>query len=271
MNINDIITLDKNEKPLDNLVSDGGFCSIFRTICCVGDSLSSGEFEGTDDEGNLTWYDFYEYSWGQFIARAAGCKVYNFSRGGMTAKWYCETFADENGLWAKDKAGQAYIIALGVNDLNLPANNIIGTTADVCLDDYTKNADTVTGWYARIIQRYKIISPDAKFFFVTLPRNNKTAEDAVKTTKRYFEFNKILREFTKIFDNSYVIDLERYYPIMDDEYRDKFNLGGHCNPMGYILTAKAISSYIDYIVRHNYADFKQVGFIGTPYKNTVAK
>jgi hypothetical protein len=39
------------------------------------------------------------------------------------------------------------------------------------------------------------------------------------------------------------------------------------NPMGYILSAKMIASYIDYIIRHNPDDFKQVGFIGTPYHN----
>ena len=39
---------DPEEKPLDNLVSNGGFCGIFRTIGCVGDSLSSGEFETCD-------------------------------------------------------------------------------------------------------------------------------------------------------------------------------------------------------------------------------
>ena len=40
-----------DEKPLDNLVEDGGFCGIFRTIGCIGDSLSSGEFESKDEEG----------------------------------------------------------------------------------------------------------------------------------------------------------------------------------------------------------------------------
>ena len=42
MNINDYYILE-NEKPLDRLVSVGGFCGIFRTICCIGDSLSSGD------------------------------------------------------------------------------------------------------------------------------------------------------------------------------------------------------------------------------------
>ena len=31
-----------DEKPLDYLVSDGGFSRIFRRLVCIGDSLSSG-------------------------------------------------------------------------------------------------------------------------------------------------------------------------------------------------------------------------------------
>ena len=77
---------DNNEKPLDNLVTDGGFTGIFRTIACVGDSLSSGEFESIDDDGKKHYHDYYDYSWGQYMARMAGCTVYNFSKGGMTAK-----------------------------------------------------------------------------------------------------------------------------------------------------------------------------------------
>jgi hypothetical protein len=38
------------------------------------------------------------------------------------------------------------------------------------------------------------------------------------------------------------------------------------NPMGYILTANLIDSYIDYIIRTNPTDFKNVGFIGTNIK-----
>ena len=36
----------------------------------------------------------------------------------------------------------------------------------------------------------------------------------------------------------------------------------HMNPLGYIITAKLIDSYIDYIVRHNSDDFNTVGLIG---------
>lgn len=46
----------------------------------IGDSLSSGEHESLI-AGQIGWHDDYEYSWGQFMARACGSKVYNFSCG----------------------------------------------------------------------------------------------------------------------------------------------------------------------------------------------
>ena len=106
------------EKPLDNLVTDGGFCSIFRTIGCIGDSLSSGELVSRDEEGVLGHHDLYEYSWGHYMARTIGSKVYNFSRGGMSAKRFCDSFAEQCGVYKNENLCQAYIIALGVNDLS---------------------------------------------------------------------------------------------------------------------------------------------------------
>ena len=35
------------------------------------------------------------------------------------------------------------------------------------------------------------------------------------------------------------------------------------NPMGYLLFAKMIDSYIDYIIRHNMDDFKYTGLINS--------
>lgn len=57
----------------------------------------------------------FDYSWGQFMAREAGLESLNFSRGGMSAKWYCDTFADENDLWNYEKKCKAYIIVRGDN------------------------------------------------------------------------------------------------------------------------------------------------------------
>ncbi len=249
----------EGEKPLDRIVDDGGYTSIFRTIACIGDSLSSGEFESSDkDNPNARgFHDMYDYSWGQYIARAAGVKVYNFSCGGMTAKWYWESFAEANGYWDKDKLCQAYIIALGVNDI-LNAGQEIGTTDDICLEDYNKNAETFAGYYARIIQRIKSMQPQARFFLVTMPRGNE--EEPNPKIVRHAE---LLNELADLFDYTYVINLLEYGPTYDDEFVQNFYLAGHLNPMGYQLTAKMIMSYIDYIIRQDMPAFKQVPFIGT--------
>lgn len=258
MDINKYMTAD-SEKPLDNIVTDGGFCGIFRTIACVGDSLSSGEFQLPDGEGKWKYYDHFEYSWGQYIARKTGSKVYNFSRGGMTAKAYCDHFAQNNDYWNPDKKCQAYIIALGVNDF-FWVKHTVGSMDDVDLNDYNNNnKETIYGNYATIIARYKEIQPDAKFFLVTVANENSEGEHLKKAKEQV----KMIYDMAEAFDNTYVIDLYKYAPVYDKQFKKHFYLNGHMTPTGYMLTADIISSYIDYIIRHNSEDFKLVGMIDT--------
>jgi lysophospholipase L1-like esterase len=255
MLLEEFINYNTKEKPLDNLKENGGYTAIFRTICCVGDSLSSGEFEYVNDKNEKFYFDKFEYSWGQFIQRMINNKVYNFSRGGMTAKEYMESFADLNNFWDPMKKGDCYIIALGVNDL-LNMNLPLGSISDIDIKNYKNNKDTFCGWYARIIQRYKEINPTARFFFVTMPKEN------VENDKLKEKHKNLLYELANLFKYSYVIDLYTYAPIYDNDFKEKFFLESHMNPAGYYLTAVMISSYIDYIIRTNFKDFKQVGFIG---------
>lgn len=253
--------LDEGERPLDRIVQNGGFCGVFRTIACVGDSLSSGEFQTLDaDSGEYRYHDMYEYSWGQYIARMTGAQVYNFSRGGMTAREYCESFADDNGFWDESKKCQCYIIALGVNDL-LGQHMALGSIEDIDLDDYEQNKPTFAGYYAKIIQRYKQIQENARFFLVTMPREDEACDgNGIKPA-----FNELLYKIAELFDNTFVLDLYKYAPVYDREFKKKFYLYGHMNPMGYMLTAKMIASYIDYIIRTDPSKFSQVGLIGTQY------
>ena len=243
---------NENEMPLDKLVDGYSNTSIFRTM-----SLSSGEFETRDDLQKPGYHDLFEYSGGQFIARKNGLKAYNFSRGGMTAKEYIESYADLTGFWDKEKACQAYVIALGVNDI-YNCNMEIGSISDINIDDERNNKPTFAGYYGAIISKYKKISPDAKFFFVTFPNTNSPHLD-----DKTFGMIRLLNELANTFDNSYVINLYEFGPIYNDEFKKKYFLYGHMNPSGYILTAQLIDSYIDYIIRHNPDDFKNVGFIGT--------
>lgn len=255
---------DENEKPLDRLTPDGGFCRVFRTIGCIGDSLSSGEFESCDEAGNVGYHDYFEYSWGQIMARHCGIKVYNFSRGGMTAKEYWESFAENNGFWDEDKLCQAYIIALGVNDL-FGQKQKLGSIGDIDLDNYHNNQETFAGYYARIIQRLKSMQPKARFFLVTLANDNICSDPSTAGMRD------LLYDLAKLFEYTYVIDLEQYGPVYDADFKAKFYLGGHLNAAGYTLTANMIESYIDYIVRHHFEDFLQTGFIGKDVHYCKAK
>ena len=258
MNINDFYAIP-GEKPLDRLVDDGGFVGIFRTIGCIGDSLSSGELESMTPDGQRGYHDLYDISWGQFIARMAGTKVYNFSRGGMTAREYLQSFGEANGFWNPELACQCYIMALGCNDLwglGLP----VGSVEDIDRDDYTLNAPTFAGEFAAVLQRYQQIQPKAKFFLVTMPKTPHHGEQSEALADAQ---QKLMHDLAAYFDNTYVIDLREYGPVYDEKFYEHFWIGGHLNAQGYLLTARMIMSYMDYIIRHNPEDFRQVGFIGT--------
>ena len=108
---------EDNEKPLDRLIESGGAVSIFPTIACIGDSLSSGEFEVLNEAGEKRYLDYYEYSWGAHIGRFTGSRMHIFARGGMTAKEFIEVFGNKVAAFKPENAANAYIIALGVNDL----------------------------------------------------------------------------------------------------------------------------------------------------------
>ena len=256
-----------DEKPLDRLITDGGYASIFRSIACIGDSLSSGEFETFDQStGNRGYYDMYDYSWGQFLGRMTGARVYNFSRGGMTASEYCESYAQERGWWDPSLRSQAYIIALGLNDL-INYTQPLGDMSDINPDDPAQNKKTFTGYYARIIAQYKRIQPDAKFFLVSMPLQDDYIKNDEERLVAKAHADR-LHELAAYFENTYVIDLYRYAPRRGEDFIKRFCLFGHLNVMGYRLTAEQIGSYIDYIIRHNPDEFVNVPFITTeiPFK-----
>jgi hypothetical protein len=76
----------------------------------------------------------------------------------------------------------------------------------------------------------------------------------------------LLHEIAAFLPDCYVIDLNRHGPVYDEEFHRHFFLNGHMNACGYRLKAELVASYMDYIIRHNPDDFRQVSFIGTPYE-----
>lgn len=251
-----------DEKPLDNLISDGGFFGIFKTVACIGDSLASGEMESKNAEGIIGYHDYNYYAWSRYMTDMVGSKLYNFSRGGMTAKEFRDSYAAKVNAFDEKNLCQCYIIALGVNDIN---NIKLGSIDDINLREHRKNnEETFADYYDDILKTIKSKQPDAKIFVVTIPRGGH--DDGMEELRD--NHAKILHGFAEKYKNVYVIDLRKYGPVYDDEFRSKFFMGGHLNAMGYVLSAKMIVSYIDYIIRKNPEDFVQTGFIGTLYENT---
>ncbi|MBO5712731.1 MAG: SGNH/GDSL hydrolase family protein [Clostridia bacterium] len=257
-----------NGNPLQTIITDGGFTSIFRTLGCIGDSLASGEHESLID-GVSGYHDYYEYSWGQYIARRCGLKAYNWSVGGLTAKEFHE-LARCQTVFTPEKACQGYIIALGVNDLTevFKGNIELGGMADVDFENPQNNKDTVVGHYVHIIQRIKALQPKARVFVTTMPFDDGRDEAHAKL---YKEFCEIIRNLPNYFEYLYVIDFEKYAPTQNEEFKKTYYLGYHLNAMGYKLIADLYMTYIDHIIRNNPEDFAQVGFIGTNYYNEKHK
>lgn len=254
----DLLKVMPGEKPLDNMKATCGFAGIFKEIGVIGDSLSSGEFESHDEEGNILYHDMYEYSWPAVLERITGTVFRNYSRGGMTAKEFLEGWADQNGFW---QWNQAYIIALGNNDMfsfNYPA----GSAADIHPDNPEENPDTFFGNMGRIVSRLKSIEKDARIFLVSMQRRGEAETDPV-----IFAVAEEMKKMCRLFSYTYLIDMTNDGPIYDAQMRRTFAMGFHPNAMGYYSYALMMGNYVDYIIRKNPEDFFEVPFIGKGYRN----
>ena len=288
------------ERPLEVIRREGGFAGIFQTIGCIGDSLASGEFEfkaANEDTkpvpeelgdhpggvyGNLAvrdtpfgkretgYWDCYWHSWGKYMERSLGNTVRVYARGGQTAKamWeegirHTSPCPQINELFEQESLCQAYIVALGVNDLfgggtqpgfyPLDAGDV---ERDVDVNDYRNNGESFIGYYAKIIQKLQSMRADAKFFLVSIPRGRDADEMSEKHAK-------LLADLCRKLPNCYLLDLYNEAPVYDESMKKIFYSGGHMNAMGYQYTAWVFLTYIDWIIRKNPEDFTRVQYIGS--------
>ena len=226
-----------------------GYTAIIRSWGFIGDSLCSGEMECY--EGSVKKFiDMYEYSWGQQICRLCGSEGYNYSSGGQTAKGWINSSGERTWAKAKTTPHQAYIIALGVNDVNQTTAGNVET--DVDFDNYENNADTFAGNYFGIIQRIRSISKRSIIFVVTSPENN--------------NLNEIIKKVPSKFEKVFLIDMTSLIPLYSNtEFIKKYKMGSHMNATGYLYTAYIFMHYIDCIIQKNPSIFKDIALWNTNY------
>lgn len=257
-----IFELQENEQPLDNLKENCGFAGIFKNIGVVGDSLSSGEFESTNENGEVGYHDMYEYSWPAILQRLTGTEYTNFSRGGMSFKEFYESWADKNNFW---QAKQAYIVSLGNNDLFV-YNQKAGSAKDIDPLHPENNPDTYFGYMGKVLTKLKSLQKDARIFLVSLQIDHLTKE---RDEMAYY-VEKEMEKVCKLYSYCYLLDMTKYAPAYDEETRKSFAMGFHPTATGYYVEALLIGNYIDYLIRKYPEDFKQVPFIGTGLSNKNA-
>ncbi len=269
--------MEKKFNAFTDLVPDGGMTAVLRTVAIFGDSLASGEQEYTQEDGSKGYYDVYDLSWGQFMARKCGIKVVNYTRGGLTAYAF-QGLAHHRMAWVKGNECQAYIIALGVNDtrriIDGLYNGEFGSMADVDFDNHENNKGSFVGYYVKMIQQIKQIQPYARIFVTTIPKsaeeeeNAKTDEVAAKVKGIREQHAAFLRSLPEYFDHVYVIDLRAQdFYTSTPEFNRRYRLGGHLSSMGYKFFGDVFATYIDHIICENPEAFSSVGLIGTPYVN----
>lgn len=252
--VNDLLGFNLSDTPLERIRNDAGLMAIFRHVGCIGDSLASGEAVYKKADGSTSGKDLFEYSWGQYLARMTGNTYYNWSRGGLR----CDTFLSSSmavECFDGEHKCEAYVIGLGQNENN--KKYTIGTAADIDMNDYTQNPDTYYGNYGRIIQKIQQLQPKAKIFVLTDPLK------AVETAG----YNAAVREIAGMFQNVYLVDLFTYGTTLYSSgflYQQK--RGGHFNAVGYFVCAMIIATYIDWIIKKNPTEFREVEFIGLDNK-----
>lgn len=288
----------EDDKPLAKINQGFSMASIFKTWGFIGDSLASGETQATYN-GTTYYIDNYEYSWGQRMCKLLGVEGYNYSFGGMTAKMWMEDAeipsSDRNILIYKDGTKvcdsaiqtvdgntvrfrtvssltekDAYIIALGVNDIFSKASQYSGLGN---FDAIGSGQNTVCRYYADIVKTIKEISPRAHVFIVTVPYfsgRDDSKIDNLNTQLRRLPSKAINWNLPYASTTIHVIDLAAYLDFKNNSTDSKYFLNGnttngHFTAAGYEYMAHVFMAYIDWIIRKNPRDFKDVALIGTSY------
>lgn len=233
----------------------------FLKVGYLGDSLSSGECV-VGKNGSNQYVDFYEYSCGKFLQRMTGCEYINFSKGGLTTRtWLSSTYS--NQCYNTDNLCNAYIIALGTNDLHddsLP----LGSSTDIDIKNYNNNKDSYYGNYAKIIQKIQEINPNAKIFLLTTYLCYSSDLDA--------KYNGAIRYMETIFNNVYVADLYKFadlFRVGTDGIINHNLRHGHYNAIAYKYKSLIIGNLIENIMENRPEEFDYIEITGTNYTKNI--
>lgn len=239
---------DKIEKLINNEAVNTYGMQLFETIGVIGDSISVGwalNKNGVASRRNT------DISWVQQMARRLGCTAYNLGASGVDpVEWFDPTFEFAQYCYTQYQSVgfcDLYIIGLGLNTATL------GSISDINQSDYTQNANTFYGQYARIIQMINHDHPNAIVICVTEPT------PAIST------YDQAVRDICALnYINAELVDLENNYMGLfntPEIIAEKQPDGIHYTPYGYSLIADAMVKAISDYISKNSDAFKYVGVV----------
>ena len=252
---NDIKVLSMNSNtdidPLKVIKETPGYARMFKTIGCIGDSVTKGYV--TSSSGGV---DLVDYSFPSYLEKICGNKVYNWGVSGATSKSWLEGYKGSTAhieCFDGNHKCDAYIIGLGGNDGK--NNDVPVGSLDDIKENYNDNPNTFYGNMDKIIRKIKEIQPKAKIFLTTY---------LIYKLSRIPPYEEATRILATKYDNCYLLDLHLYGEKHCNDY--DYSDSHHQNALGYLKKAHMIATYIDWVVRNNKADFMNVQFISTDYE-----
>ena len=252
-----IIPDDTN--PLSVVKETAGFTSILHRIGVVGASLTNGGHNKTI--GDFPLEAGREYSWTQRLARLCGITCFNFGQSG----YWCKYWLDDNGGYYSAVAEptnkcDAYIISFASNDADpTKADYPLGTISDVHVGNESQNGASYYGYLSQVIARCHEVQERAYLFVLTYPHDYSSLEQN--------GYTQAMRDIVTLYKNSnykiYLIDYATYGMSFTDALAKGYARGTHYVGMGYQYMTYEICTYIDWIIRHNVDDFKDIAFVRT--------
>ena len=222
------------------------------SVGIVGDSLSIG----ASGDGRAV-QDNAQYAWWRVLERDSGMTYRRYAQGGLSTRTWLTNQSYGLPAAVKDPC-HCYIIALEVNDRAIlnQDSSYLGSLADIDLADPDNNADTYYGNLAKIIQKLKVVSPNARFLVMNNPRSG---DDAL-----YAQLNQAISDVVALFTYCHLVDMVSLfgaeYTEQDSFIENMCDYTRHYPSCAYAYMGKLCEYAIGITIEQNYRDYKTIQF-----------
>lgn len=217
-------------------------CSIFKKVCCIGDSLMSGYISGPYDSFAV---QSSHYSWVDHMPILTGGEYINLGISGATiANWLTSNDGLAKAQLTANKA-QAYLIGLGINDYL--TGTTIGTTSDM-----SEIKNTFCSAFGYLIQSINTINSSAHVFVMLPP------------VDEFDDYRQALIDCIEVIDTNvwqyhvHILDLNAYYDLFERTGCFDSISNDHFTEVGYAKVAEAITYVWNQVLSNEPLKFSDV-------------